>query len=192
MLNFKPENRRRKRVNQERRPVLLPHLPVPSTPPSSKGDSTPPPPNTPLSNSEGQQDRVNSDGASPSNAHPPVEENTEVQTKQPQPDDVSLTEYVKLRLDSVGPACFPSPTSTLSHRSLSDLSQPPSRLTGGQCQESNNRCPDPSSGGCALTLPFCKHNSTTISNYFASFVTQQIPGTRTQNAALSHRSSRVC
>lgn len=171
LLNFKPESRRRKRVNQERRTVLLPHLPVPSTPLSSTFNSTPPPKNTPLSNSEGQRDRLNDDGASPSNTHPPVEEDVEVQTKEPQLDDISFTECVKLRLDSVGPGCLPSPPSMLSNGSLSDLSGPPSSvftrstqlsgwisgMSGNQCQESNNRCQDhcPSSGGCGLTLPFC-------------------------------------
>lgn len=190
-------------MNLERRPVLLPHLPVRSTPPS-----TPPPQNSPLSNSEAQQVRVNSNAASPGNAHPPVEENSEVQTKEPPPDGVALTEYTKLRLDSVGPTCSMSPLSVLSNGSLSGLSGPSSSvftrssqpsgwisgLSANQCQESNNRCryPCPSSGGCGLTLPCYQHNSPTISNDFSSFVVQQIPGTRTQNASLSHHSSRVC
>lgn len=154
---MKAENRRRNRVNQERRPVVLPHLPAPSTPPPSTLRSTPPPQNTPLSHSEGQHHRGKSDGASPSNTRPPAQENTDVQTKE----DVSLAEGVKLRLDCVGPARSPSPPSMLSNGSLSDLSGPPSPVftTLSGCisgPESRNACQDhrPSSGGCGLTSPF--------------------------------------
>lgn len=172
LLKFKPENRR-KRVAQERRPVFLPHLPVPSTPQSSTFKSTPSPQNAHFSNSGGQQDRVNSVGASPSNPYPPVEENIKVETKEPRSDDAALTKFTKMRGDSVGPACLPSPPSMLSNGALSDVSGPPSSvfsrstnlsgwisgLAGDQCQESNRRCQDhrPSPGRCALTLPFCQH-----------------------------------
>lgn len=204
LLNFKPENRRRKRGNQERRPVFLPHL----TPPSSAFNSTPPPRNTPLSNSEGQQGRGNSDGASLSNTRPPVDDHTDVQTKEPQPDEASLTESMKLRRDPAGPACSPSPPSMLSNASLSGFSGPPSAVftqstelsgwisgqSGNGCQQSASRWRDhrPSSGGRGLTHPFCRHHSRTIWNDLSSFITQQMAGTRTQDAALPRRSSRVC
>lgn len=126
-LNLK-RDKRRQRLNQERRPVLLPHLPVPSTPPSSTVNPTPPQQITPLLNSEGQQDDRSSGGAPPINTHPPVEENTEVQAKQPQPDAVSVPESMKLHLSSTGPSCSPSPSPMLSHGSLSDLSRPPSSV----------------------------------------------------------------
>lgn len=118
LLNLKPENTRRRRLNQGRCPVLLPQLPVPSTPPSSTSNPTPPPQNTLLLNSEGQQDNVDSVAAS---------QNIEVQVKEPQAD-VSPTESMKLYLHSAGPASSPSPPSTMSHGSFSDFSRPPSRV----------------------------------------------------------------
>lgn len=185
-------------VNRERRPVLLPHLPAPCTPPSSTFNSKPPPQTPPLSYSEGQQDSVNSDGASPSNTPPPVEENLKV---QPHLDDVSLTEDARLLLDSVEPRCFPSPPPRNSNGSLSDLSGPPSSLSTRSTKQSGwisvsanqDQGHTPSSGGCGLNLPFCQRHSPTIPNYFSSsFITQQIAGPWTQNAGLSHPSSRVC
>lgn len=141
LVDFKPENRRKKRVTPERRPVLLPRLPVPSTPLSSTLNSTPPPRNTPLPDPEGQQDRVNGGGGSPGNARPPVEENNKVQIKEPPPDDVSLTGDAGLPLRSVGPACSPSPPSVLSSGSPSGSGGPPSSgwlrgKSGNRCQES--------------------------------------------------------
>lgn len=127
LLNLKAENRRSGRLNQGRRPVLLPHLPVPSAPPPSTFNPTPPLQDTPLLNSEGQQVKVDSDGASPNNAHPPVDENIKVQTKEPEAA-VSLMESTKLHLRSSGLACSPSPPSTLSQGSFSDFNQPPSSV----------------------------------------------------------------
>lgn len=127
LLNVKAENRRSGRFSQRRRPVLLPHLPVPSAPPPSTFNPTPPLQNTPFLNSEGQQVKVDSDGASPNNAHPPVDENIKVQTKEPEAA-VSLTESTKLHPKSSGPVCSPSPPSRLSQGSFSDLSQPPSSV----------------------------------------------------------------
>lgn len=114
-------------MNQGRRPVLLPHLPLPSAPPPSNFNPTPPLQNTPFLNSEEQKVTVDSDGASPNNAHPPVDENIKVQTKEPEAA-VSLMESKKLNLKSSGPACSPSPPSTLSQGTFSDFSQPPSSV----------------------------------------------------------------
>ncbi|XP_029681648.1 proline-rich protein 36 isoform X3 [Takifugu rubripes] len=128
LLNLKAENRRSGRLNQGRRPVLLPHLPVPSAPPPSTFNPTPPLQNTPFLNSEGQQVKVDSDGASPNNTHPPVDENIKAQTKEAPVRPVSLMESMKLHLKSSGPVCSPSPPSTLSQGSSSDYSQAPSSV----------------------------------------------------------------
>lgn len=201
LFNLKPENRRRTMVNQERHPVLLPHLPTPSTPPSSTFNLKPPPQTPPLSDSEGHQDSVNSDGVSPSNTPPPVEENIKVQTQEPHLDDVPLTGDAKLLLDSVGSACAPSPPSRLSDGSLSDLSGPPSRASTRSTKQSGwisvsahqDQDHAPSSSGCGLSSPFCQHRSPNIPDYFSSsFTTQQIAGPQTQNPALSHPSSCLC
>ncbi|TNM91577.1 hypothetical protein fugu_019957 [Takifugu bimaculatus] len=98
---------------------------VPSAPPPSTFNPTPPLQNTPFLNSEGQQVKVDSDGASPNNTHPPVDENIKAQTKEA---PVSLMESMKLHLKSSGPVCSPSPPSTLSQGSSSDYSQAPSSV----------------------------------------------------------------
>lgn len=186
-------------VNQGRHPVLLPHLPAPSTPPSSTFHLKPPPQTPPPSDSEGQQDSVSSDGASPSNTPPPVEENMKVQTQEPHLDDGPLTGDTKLLLDSVGSACTPSPPSRLSDGSLSDLSGPPpgvSTKQSGWISVSAHRDQDhsPSPGGCGLNLSFRQHRSPNIPDCFSSssFTTQQVAGPRTQDAAPSHPSSCLC
>lgn len=189
-------------MNQGRCPVLLPQLPAPSTPQSSTSNPSPPPQNTLRLNSEGQQDNVDSVATSPNYTCPHVEENTEVQVKEPQAD-VSPMESMKVYLHSAGPASSPSPPSTISHRSCSDFSRPPSRVFSRSTNLSGRI--SGLSGKSKLwnwlknyTIYYKLQKAklgnifaTSLFNNFSSLTIQQIPGTQNQNAVLCRHSSRV-
>lgn len=133
-LHPKPDRRRNLVQNEgliagRRSAVVVPFLPLPATPPSSTINPTPPCQNTPHLDSGGQQRKPNTVPASSSDLHPAPEEKDEVQEREPQPAVVSITESnSKLHLGPAGPEQSLSPTSVVSHQSLSDLSRPSSSL----------------------------------------------------------------
>lgn len=113
--------------------VVVPCLPLPSTPPPSTISPTPPHQYSLQSGSGRQQSKLNTVPASPS-CPTPLEEKDELQDLErvPQPAPVSIKEAAepdwKLHLRPAGSERSESPTSTISHGSLSDFSRPPSSL----------------------------------------------------------------
>lgn len=124
-----------------RRPaVVVPFLPLPVTPPSSTINPAPPCRNTPHLNAGGQQDKPHAVPASPRDPHRAPDEKDEVQEKEPRPAVMSITESdSKLHLGPAGPERSPSPTSVISHESLSDLSRPASSLFSRSTSLSSGR-----------------------------------------------------
>ncbi|XP_042258493.1 uncharacterized protein LOC121890373 isoform X2 [Thunnus maccoyii] len=137
-------DRRRSGVQNEgltigrRSAVVVPCLPLPSTPPSSTINPTPPHQHTLQSDSGKQQSKqkqqTNTVPASPSCPPFPPEEKDELQERErvPQPALVSTTVAAepdwKLHLGPARSERSETPTSTVSHGSLSDFSRPPSSL----------------------------------------------------------------
>ncbi|XP_036976974.1 mucin-5AC isoform X1 [Acanthopagrus latus] len=126
---FHPSPDRRRNVVQadggpiagKRSAVVIPCPPLPSTPPSSTINHTPPHQNTLQPDSKGKQSKPNSVPASPSSPqHAPEEK--DIQQRETQPVVLSITD------EPATPERSLSLTSMCSHGSLSDLSRPPSSL----------------------------------------------------------------
>ena len=126
---FHPSPDRRRNVVQadggpiagKRSAVVVPCPPLPSTPPSSTINHTPPHQNTLQPDSKGKQSKPNSVPASPSSPqHAPEEK--DIQQRETQPVVLSITD------EPATPERSLSLTSMCSHGSLSDLSRPPSSL----------------------------------------------------------------
>ncbi|XP_067438024.1 uncharacterized protein [Thunnus thynnus] len=137
-------DRRRSGVQNEgltigrRSAVVVPCLPLPSTPPCSTINPTPPHQNILQSDSGKQQSKqkqqTNTVPASPSCSPFPPEEKDELQGREKVPQPALVSTTVAAEPDwkpHLGPARSErseTPTSTVSHGSLSDFSRPPSSL----------------------------------------------------------------